>query len=94
MDEEPATIWVFLGENASWPSAVFSSKERAEQWVSTNALTGMLTEYPMNMSVYDWAIARDHFRPKQPKHTSTDFIAGFTTAYQDHVHFTAGVAEG
>lgn len=76
-----------------WPSAVFSARDLAERWVVGNGLTGMLTEYPLDVGVYDWAVAKGFFRPSKPGHTSTTFIAGFTTARQDHAHFTDGVAD-
>jgi hypothetical protein len=72
---------------------VFSSRERAERWLGEKGLTGMLTEYPLDVGVYDWAVAEGLFRPSKPAHTSTAFIAGFTTAHQGHVHFTDGVTD-
>lgn len=93
MGEEPASVWVFLGEESRWPSAVFSSRELAERWVGERRLTGMLTRYPVDVGVYDWAVAEGLFRPSKPAHTSTTFIAGFTTAHQDHVHFVDGAAD-
>jgi hypothetical protein len=44
--ELSVSVWVFLGEDGRWPSAVFSARALAERWIAENGLTGMLTEYP------------------------------------------------
>lgn len=41
------TVWVFNGANARLASDVFSSREKAEEWIAHHALTGLLTEYPL-----------------------------------------------
>lgn len=85
------SVWIFLGERAHWPSGVFSSREAAERWVAEHRLTGMITEYPVDVGVYDWAVARGSFRPSKPRHSSSEFIGEFTAAVQNHGHFTDGV---
>jgi hypothetical protein len=50
----------------------------------------MITEYPADVGLYDWAVAKGSFRPSKPRHSSADFIGGFTTAAQDHRHYTDG----
>jgi hypothetical protein len=64
-----------------------------EQWVGEKGLTGMLTQYPLDVGVYDWAVAEGLFRPSKSAHTSTTFVAGFTTAHQAHVHFVDGATD-
>ena len=86
-------MWVFLGEDSRWPSGVFSSRELAERWIGERGLTGMLTQYPLDVGVYDWAVAEGLFRPGKPAHISTAFIAGFTSARQSHAHFVDGAAD-
>ena len=49
VDEESASVWVFLGEQSRWASAVFSTRELAERWVGEIGLTGMLTQYPLDV---------------------------------------------
>lgn len=93
MAEESASVWVFLGEEGRWPSGVFNARGLAEQWIGENGLTGMLTDYPLDVGVYEWAVAKGFFRPSQPGHASATFIAGFSAARQDHAHFTDGVAD-
>jgi hypothetical protein len=53
----------------------------------------MLTGYPVNVGVYDWAVANGSFRPSKPQHSTPEFIAGFTTAAQEHAHFTGGIRD-
>jgi hypothetical protein len=86
-------IWVFNGKSrgpTNFPGAVFSSRENAEKWISNNKLSGVLTAYPLDTSVYDWAISKGHFHPKKDDHKSADFIATFSSAYQPHHHYEDG----
>jgi hypothetical protein len=83
-------VWVFNGENARFPSGVFASRASAEAWISLHHLTGLLTKYPVNIGVYDWAVENAFFTPKRSEHTSPKFIGGFTSASLEHVHFEAG----
>jgi hypothetical protein len=81
------SVWVFLGNGARMPSAVFSSQAAAEKWVKANQLSGLLTEYPLDQSAYDWAISQGFFKPSKPEHSAPKFIAGFTSASQSHFHY-------
>ncbi|WP_339493156.1 MULTISPECIES: DUF7710 domain-containing protein [unclassified Pseudomonas] len=83
-------IWVFNGEMARFPSALFISLEDAKDWVNHNKLTGILTKYPVNIGIYDWAIKNSLFRPTEDKHNSSSFIGSFTCASMDHLHFEDG----
>jgi hypothetical protein len=91
MSNPERSVWIFLGDRAKRPSGVFSSREAAVRWIAEHHLTGMITEYPVDVGVYDWAVGRGSFRPGKPQHSSPDFIGGFTTAVQNHGHFTDGV---
>ena len=51
----------------------------------------MLTRYPLDVGVYDWAIENGKFTPKKDKHRTLEFIAGLTTASMDHHHYENGV---
>jgi hypothetical protein len=84
------SVWIFRGDGANWPSGVFSSEEMAERWIAEHRLTGMITEYPVDVGVYEWAVASGRFRPSKPQHSSSGFIGGFTTAAQEHGHYTEG----
>ena len=39
-------VWVFQGPRAQFASGVFSSQERAEEWIALHRLSGLLTRYP------------------------------------------------
>jgi hypothetical protein len=90
MSTHDKVVWVFNGAGARFPSGIFSSKERAARWIEEYKLSGMLTAYPIDEGVLDWAIRTGVFRPKGEKHTSSEFIQGFTTGGQDHVHYEQG----
>jgi hypothetical protein len=94
MGSSERTVWIFLSDSDSgrWPSGVFSSREAAIRWISEHRLTGMITEYPVDVGVYDWAVASGSFRPDKTKHSSSEFIGGFTTAAQVHEHFSDGIS--
>jgi hypothetical protein len=85
------TVWIFVGDGGKWRSGVFSSREAAIEWISGHRLTGMITEYPVDVGVYDWAVASGSFRPGKTQHSSAEFIGGFTTAAQEHEHFSDGI---
>ncbi len=83
-------IYVFHGESARFASALFDELSKAEKWIAENQLTGMLTVYPLNQSAYDWALENGRFSPKKEHHSSSKFIGGFTSAYQEHYHYEDG----
>jgi len=82
-------VWVFNGDGPL-PSAVFTTRESAETWIARHGLSGLLTRYPLDVGVYDWAIARGVFQPKRPDQTEPRFIARFSSAYLEHHHYTDG----
>ena len=83
-------IWVFCGANGQFPSGVFSDLAVAEAWIAQYFLSGVLTKYPVNEGVFDWAVKRNFFRPSAPHHQTPDFIGKFTSAVMDHYHFEGG----
>ena len=86
-------MWIFLGDRARWPGGVFSSRDTAVRWIAEHHLTGMITEYPVDVGVYEWAVAAGAFPPGKLQHSSSGFIGGFTTAAQEQGHFTDGVGD-
>ena len=58
-------MWVVQGSRASFPSAIFSSKEKAVQWIEKYKISGMLSKYPIDISIYDWTIMKGFFKPKR-----------------------------
>lgn len=83
-------IWVFNGTMARFPSGLFSSLAEAKAWIKKNKLSGILTKYPLDLGVYDWAIQNDLFTPKKDHQKLPSFIASFTSASMEHYHFLAG----
>ena len=75
---EAATVWVFNGNGGSFPSGVFSTRERAEFWIRQNRLTGTLTMYRLDVGTYDWATSHAVFTPKKPEHSAPEFIGRFS----------------
>lgn len=83
-------VWVFNGFRSIFPSAVYTSKEKALDWIRDNSLTGTLTKYPVDISIYDWAISNGSFNPNKPDQSSPEFIGRFSSASQEHFHFENG----
>ena len=92
MMSETEKVWVFNGGRNPFPSAVFSSRERAEAWIKENKLSGTLTAYPVDVGVYDWAVSKGYFSPKRQDQKSPNFIAGFSSASQEHYHYQEGIS--
>ncbi|MEO1288495.1 MAG: hypothetical protein AAFV93_12065 [Chloroflexota bacterium] len=80
-------VWVFNGLHHHFPSAVFTTLEKAEAWINEHDVQGTLTAYPLDVSAYDWAIENQHFKPSDPKHSEANFMANFSHASQDHYHY-------
>ena len=58
-------MWVVQGSRASFPSAIFSTKEKAVQWIEKYKISGMLSKHPIDISIYDWTIMKGFFKPKR-----------------------------
>lgn len=84
------SVWVFIGNNSNFPSAVFSAKEQAIVWIKDFGLSGILTKYPVDISVYEWSIQNNYFLPKNEDKKSSKFIEKFSSAYLEHYHFENG----
>ncbi|WP_336836491.1 DUF7710 domain-containing protein [Sphingobacterium siyangense] len=68
------TIWVFHGEGGRFSSGVFTSIEKAEIWINKHKLSGVLTAYPIDEGVYDWALFNDFFNVKRQTQMEPNFI--------------------
>lgn len=90
MDTNRAEIWVFKGDAGIFPSGVFSSREKAECWIAARGLSGCLTNYPLDIGVYEWAIEQGVFKPKREDQTTAAFIQRFSSAYLEHYHYHDG----
>jgi hypothetical protein len=85
-----STVWVFNGANSMFPSAVFTTRRAAEEWISLYKLSGTLTEYPVDISAYDWAVTNGYFRPTKEHHREAQWIQRFTSIRQEHHHYENG----
>ncbi len=83
-------VWVFAGERAVHPAGVFRSRESAELWILANRLSGLLTAYPLDTSVYDWSVKCGYFTPKKAYQKEPEFMARFSSAYSEHYHYENG----
>ena len=84
-------MWVVQGSRASFPSAIFSSKEKAVQWIEKYKISGMLSKYPIDISIYDWTIMKGFFKPKRDDQTTPDFIQSFSTVYIEDSQYVDGI---
>jgi hypothetical protein len=82
-------VWVFHGEGGRFASAVFTTIEKAEAWISEHKLSGLLTWYPLDTGVYQWVIASGCWKPKREEHREPRIIQGFSS-YLDHHHYKLG----
>lgn len=83
-------VWVFNGDEGRFAGGVFTSRDRAEAWIADNELDGVLTLYPLDVGVYEWAIESGLFTAKKPAHATPRFIGSFTTASQAHHQYEQG----
>lgn len=83
-------IWVFSGTNGRFPAGVFLDLVVAERWILQHSLSGILTAYPLDRGVYDWAIKEGVFQPTKPHQLTPAFIAQFSSALLDHHHYETG----
>lgn len=88
-----STVWVFCGVQSPLPSGIFSTQEEANAWIQTRLLSGTLTEYPVGISAYDWAVKKGYFSPQKPAHTQPQFIQSFSSATQKHFHYENGIKQ-
>jgi hypothetical protein len=83
-------VWVFNGNRNHFPSAVFSERALAEEWILKNGLSGTLTAYPIDGPVYEWVIAQGYWHPTTEEHRRPNYIANFSSADLEHYHYEDG----
>jgi hypothetical protein len=84
------TVWLFNGPKAQFPSGAFASREAAEQLIQQHRLSGTLTAFPVDVGVYDWAVAAGYFAPTRDDQRGPEFIQRFSSASQEHYHYEDG----
>jgi len=60
-----SVVWIFSGEGARFASAVFISQKLVENWIKKFSLSGVLTAYPVNIDVYEWAVKKVFLQQKK-----------------------------
>jgi hypothetical protein len=81
-------VWVF-NAGGRFPGGVFATLAVAEAWIARNSLTGVLTAYPLDRGVHEWAVEQGKFRAD--KQLDARLIGSFTSASQEHYHYEDGV---
>lgn len=93
MNNEMHVVWVFSGAypqtRYQFPSAVFSDREKAELWITKYQLSGTLTEYPLNLSVYEWEIQEGYLSSEEE--CDADTIQNYETGRLEHFHYEKGI---
>jgi hypothetical protein len=84
------TVFVFNGEGGHFPGGIFTTRELAEEWIGRHHLSGVLTRYPLDVPVYEWAISSGVFTPTRPEQSGATFIQRFSSASQEHHHYKDG----
>lgn len=85
-------VWLFQGEASNFSAAVFSNLHTAEKWIEDSKVTGVLTKYPLDTSVYDWAVSTGDFIPQQTYQKEPKFIQKFSNCSSlEHYHFENGI---
>lgn len=87
---DESVVWIFSGEGARFASAVFLSQKLVENWIKKISLSGVLTAYPVNIDVYEWAVTKGFFTAKKDEQNQAAFIQKFSSASQEHYHYEDG----
>ncbi len=90
MNTPETFIYVFSGNNSGMPNAVFSEINLAKEWIKKHELSGILSFYPLNTGIYDWAILNNYFTPQKDYQKQAPFIEKFSCASIEHLHFENG----
>ena len=82
-------VYVFHGEGARFAAAVYSTVEDAKADIGSNRLSGVLTAYPLDKTVYTHVVDEGLFKGKD--YADPRYIQRFTSAALEHYHFEDGV---
>lgn len=80
-------VWVFNG-GGDFPAGVFTTRELAEAWIAKHGLAGVLTKYPLDVGVYEWALGCGAFKPRRPDQSGPRFVGRFSSASLEHYHYS------
>jgi hypothetical protein len=82
-------IWVFVGEKSNSPGGVFSDFKLAEEWIRQHSLSGMLSAYPLDEGVFNWAVRTGRVKQNFADKASPGTIGSFCS-HLDHYHYENG----
>ena len=85
-------VWAFTPARWGVPSAVFSSREKAEVWINQHQASGTLTLYPLDICHYDWCVDDGYFKPKRDDQRTSQFIVNFVSG-REHYHYNMDEAD-
>jgi hypothetical protein len=83
-------VWIFNGSKGKFPGGVFTDLEKAKLWIRKNALTGVLTRFPLDVGSYEWADSQGIISLALKEKATPEFIASFSNAGFEHFHFEDG----
>ncbi|MGB4272141.1 MAG: hypothetical protein WBJ44_07070 [Propionicimonas sp.] len=84
-------VWVFNGARATFPVAVFHTKEQAAEEVRRRGLTGTITAYPLDWFSIEWAAAKGFYKePISGKGITSEMIERYVSERQEHFHYENG----
>ena len=88
-------VWIFARGANDAPGGVFTSRDAAEEWIRRNRLSGVLTAYPLDEGSYDWAMRHGLVTGRATQRGDDPaFVASFSSASQEHFHYTDGACDG
>ena len=85
-------VWLFNSGNKGFPGGVFTDRAKAEVWIATHRLSGVLTAYPLDEGCYDFAIRNELLsqRAREKHQDDSVFIGSFSSASLAHFHYENG----
>lgn len=84
-------VFVFSRDARSAPGGVFTTRAAAERWIRERRLTGTLAAFPLDEGCHDWAMRLGLVTGKAAERgADAAFVASFSSAAQDHFHYTNG----
>jgi hypothetical protein len=84
-------VWIFNGPGARFPAGAFTSRGLAEEWIRARRLSGVLTAYPLDEGVFDWAMRHDLVTGRaRGRGDDPVFVGAFSSATQEHYHYENG----
>ena len=87
-------LWIFNAFQTKDPAGVFATRRTAELWIARSKVTGNLTQYPLDLGAYDWALEKGLFEPLGDYQRSSKFISNFSSGSQPFHLYRCGKGGG